>query len=85
MIPNMENPASGTETGLSRVFVLAGEEHNQSTPNSPANQWLPLELEAVRRTRSALLCRGAERLNALAIAAAYANAARAAALLGGVR
>ena len=85
MTLEMENPASGTETGLSRVFMLGGEEHTQPNANRPGNQWLPLELEAVRRTRSALLCRGAERLNALAIAAAYANAARAAALLGGAR
>lgn len=79
----MENPANrgGAFAGSHLVWRDEGK-----TSAAPAdNQWLLLEREAVRRSRSALLCRGSERLNALAIAAAYANAARAAALSGGVR
>ncbi len=82
MTPDSKNPATRGATGYVFVFKLAGQEHREPTSELPRDQWdeaRRLERTSIVQARSALLLRGADRIHALALAAAYAIAARTAA------
>lgn len=82
MPPDSKNPATRGATGLVSVFKLGGQERRNPNPERSRNQWdeaRRLERVSVIKARSALLLRGADRLQTLALASAYASAARVAA------
>lgn len=96
MTPEIRNPAPRkAAAGLPQTVQLGGERSEDSprTLKEQASATVTgtlqrLEMEAVQRARQALLHRGAERLQALALAAVYARAAETtqrSLILGGAR
>ena len=78
----IENPATRGAAGSSVSVLLAGREPTDLTPENYRDQWdeaRRLERTSIVQARSALLLRGADRIHALALASAYAIAARTAA------
>lgn len=82
MTPDSRNPATRGATGSVSMFSFGGKEHREPTPEPHRDQWdeaRRLERTSIVQARSALLLRGADRIHALALASAYAIAARTAA------
>lgn len=86
MTPPIENPATRGAAGSSVSVLLAGREPTDLTPENYRDQWdeaRRLERSSIVQARTALLLRGGERFHALALASAYALAARTAAYSAG--
>lgn len=82
----IENPATRGAAGSSVSVLLAGKERSNPIPENLRDQWdeaRRLERSSIVQARTALLLRGAERFHALALASAYALAARTAAYSAG--
>jgi hypothetical protein len=87
MPPHNENPATALSgTGLPEVFSFGGDEHRQdSSAGSKAqgswDQSRTLEGRSLAYARAALMQRGQDRIQQLALASALGTAARDAALI----